>query len=158
MFCRLHICSRSAAAAQRKLAEELYLSRQMLQSVLDNIPELVFWKDRDNRYVACNRAFARDVSVIHPEVSAQGRMARSGLSQSKTTGLGISPEYWTRIFMPLKRLHGREIPGFGSHGGRIWVESELGVGSTFYFTLRKGREVPDEKGAVEQCPTALITK
>jgi light-regulated signal transduction histidine kinase (bacteriophytochrome) len=61
-------------------------------------------------------------------------------------GLGIPPKDRESIFQPLKRLHGRDIPGTGiglavcrkiveRHNGRIWVESEPGRGSTFYFSL-----------------------
>ncbi len=61
-------------------------------------------------------------------------------------GMGIDPRYFQRIFEPFKRLHGREYPGTGiglalcrriieAHGGQLWVESEVGVGSTFRFTL-----------------------
>jgi PAS domain S-box-containing protein len=61
-------------------------------------------------------------------------------------GVGIPPEHHERIFGVFKRLHGKEVPGTGiglaicrkiieSHGGSIWVESEVGAGATIKFTL-----------------------
>jgi signal transduction histidine kinase len=62
-------------------------------------------------------------------------------------GIGIAPEQSERVFQMFRRLHTREeYPGNGMglaiskkiverHGGKIWFESELGKGATFFFTV-----------------------
>jgi PAS domain S-box-containing protein len=83
----------------------------------------------------------------HPEIHvAAERRDDDWVFSIKDNGIGIAPEYHDRIFGVFKRLHGRDVPGTGiglaickriidHQGGRLWLESEVGGGSTFYFSF-----------------------
>jgi two-component system, LuxR family, sensor kinase FixL len=70
----------------------------------------------------------------------------------KDNGIGISEEFYEDIFRIFKRLNAEDDDKKGSgvgltfvrkiverHGGRIWIESALGAGATFYFTIGQGQ-------------------
>jgi light-regulated signal transduction histidine kinase (bacteriophytochrome) len=80
-------------------------------------------------------------------------------------GIGIEPRHHAAVFRLFKRLHPRDAYGGGSgagltivqkvaerHGGRVWLESAPGQGTTFYFTLGPDSAVP--AGAPAGAPAA----
>jgi light-regulated signal transduction histidine kinase (bacteriophytochrome) len=83
-----------------------------------------------------------------PRIHVDARQRdREWLFSVKDNGIGIEPQYAEKVFGIFKVLQSREkYPGSGMglaicrkivsrHEGRIWVESDLGKGATFYFTL-----------------------
>ena len=90
---------------------------------------------------------------VHISVNEQADTWTFGV---KDNGIGIDGEYFDRIFMVFQRLHSRtDYPGTGiglaickkvvdRHGGRLWIESGVGSGSTFWFTVPKKVEAVDD--------------
>ncbi len=87
----------------------------------------------------------RGAEPVRVHVSAENGET-GALFSVRDNGIGIDPQHFQQIFGVLKRLHGKDIPGTGiglalckkiveRGGGEIWVESELGRGSTFKFTI-----------------------
>ena len=85
-----------------------------------------------------------------PQISVSATVQEEEVTfRVRDNGIGIDPQYHRYIFGLFRRLHAQnQYPGTGmglaicervveQFGGRIWVESELGKGSCFCFTLRR---------------------
>jgi signal transduction histidine kinase len=85
---------------------------------------------------------------VPASVHVHARKSAAGWTFSvRDNGIGIEAEHLETVFAPFKRLHGvGEYPGTGlglaicqriaqRYGGRLWVESAYGHGSTFHFTI-----------------------
>jgi signal transduction histidine kinase len=110
-------------------------------------------KCRRNEFVQLfEHLIGNALKYVHPDVQPRisvsaGRQADGLVISVADNGIGIAPEYQSKIFNVFQRLHARaSYPGTGIglaicrkvvevHGGHIWVESQPGEGSTFRFTL-----------------------
>jgi signal transduction histidine kinase len=117
----------------------IYGDRQRLIEVLQNLI------DNAAKYMG-------DQITPQIEIGHHGKDGERGelIFYVKDNGMGIAPEYHERVFGLFNKLDAKtEGTGVGLalvkriievHGGRIWVESEAGKGSAFYFTLPKPSE------------------
>ena len=128
---------------------ELYIKENKATVSHNSLPELMADNTQlaqvfQNLIINGIKFHSEEAPKIH--ISSE-RKAKEWVFSVKDNGIGIDSQYSERIFEVFKRLHNKEeYPGTGiglsickkiieRHGGRIWVESELGKGSTFYFTL-----------------------
>jgi PAS domain S-box-containing protein len=114
------------------LADEVQL-RQLFQNLIGNALKF--------------RSAAPPQIVIRAELKDE-----DWLYSIQDNGIGIEMQYGDRVFQMFQRLHERgkyEGSGIGlaiakrildRHGGKIWLESQVGAGTTFFFTLRAPRE------------------
>src|SRR5205085_164204 len=105
------------------------LLRVVLYNLLDNAVK--FSKRSDVPVVAFGAVMQDEQSVFYV----------------RDNGVGFDPKYADRLFGPFQRLHAKEdFAGTGiglatcqrilrRHGGRIWVDANVGQGATFFFTI-----------------------
>lgn len=149
-----------------EMIEEIVLGRRSIsdqrsQTVKMTLPllELLIYADRDRLLEVLENLLSNAIKY-----TPVGGVIEVGAEEAvdevrfwvKDNGMGIAPENQAIIFEKFKQLRGEQggkIKGTGlglhitrrivkEHGGKIWVESEVGKGATFYFT------VPKRKGIV----------
>jgi len=121
------------------MADDMQLG-QLFQNLISNAIKFRS-EEHPSIHVSCERI---EESAIGNRQSA---MNKGWVFTFRDNGIGIDPKFTGRIFIIFQRLHKREeYPGTGiglavckkiveRHSGRIWVESDPGKGSTFYFTI-----------------------
>ena len=140
-------CEDAVAAALANLRKDIVLSGASIQ--YDPLPGVLVPLQPLTQLF--QNLLSNAIKYRRPDVQAKVRITsarRNDMWQVGVAdnGIGIPPEWFERIFQPLQRRHGMEIPGSGiglatckkivtRAGGTIWVESVVGEGSTFYFTL-----------------------
>ncbi|MCX6165146.1 MAG: ATP-binding protein, partial [Ignavibacteriae bacterium] len=109
---------------------DAYLLRILLENLFNNA-----WKftSKNEKTVIELRTFKKDTDIVY---------------FIKDNGTGFDMKYYNKLFGAFQRLHSKkEYPGTGiglatvqriihRHNGKIWAESEIGKGTTFYFTLK----------------------
>src|SRR5438034_905302 len=130
---RMRSCSSSPTSAHAPLPSSRADSSQIGQLLQNLVGNAIKFRGPD---------------APHVHVSAREQPA-DWLFSVQDDGIGIEPEYFDTIFGIFQRLHAREEyrgSGVGlaickriveRHRGRMWVESEPGKGSTFWFTIPK---------------------
>jgi PAS domain S-box-containing protein len=125
------------------------VTHDLLPTVIaEELPLVLVFKNLIGNALKYNQS----AETVRIHVSAR-KSAKVSIVSVRDNGIGIEPEHLGKIFAPFKRLHGSEYPGSGlglaicqrvveRYGGRIWVESIYGQGSTFHFTIpAEGGEV-----------------
>ncbi|WP_186292795.1 sensor histidine kinase [Mucilaginibacter corticis] len=134
------------------MVDEIKLTASTHPVVLGNCPFLEIAADRDKISSVISNLVSNAVKYSDKGKTVTVSCSFSPVSVTvsvKDEGMGIAPEDTDKIFdryYRVKTEHTQHIAGFGIglylsaqivqlHGGRIWVESETGKGSTFYFSL-----------------------
>jgi PAS domain S-box-containing protein len=141
------IAERAAQKARRK-----YDTHKIILDISDKIPDVDVDVVRIEQVLYNLVENAVKYSPAGSEVRISSRQDKEGLAIGvRDNGIGIAPEDQHKLFEPFARLQEDATSGIGlglvvckrlveAHGGRIWVESQPGKGSTFLFTIPANKE------------------
>ncbi len=136
----------------------------LIEEALRNlIANAVKYNDQENKWVEIGWLTSQEAAAQRSEANLIHWLERSPdtvVLYIKDNGIGIDQKHQEVIFQLFRRLHGRAKYGGGTgagltivkkilerHGGKIWVESSFGEGSTFYFTLNRFQGKVEEERA-----------
>jgi signal transduction histidine kinase len=125
------------------------IKQRQVQVTVGLLPEVM--ADRTSMEQSMNIILDNAILYLEPdrpgEIEITGeRNANEATFRIRDNGRGIAQEDMDKVFAPFRRAGKQDVPGEGMglayvqalirrHGGRIWCESELGVGTTFAFSL-----------------------
>jgi len=128
---------------------EYQIEQRRARVTIRPLPEMV--ADRTSMEQIMSNLLNNAVIYLEPkragEIEISGECnAEETLLRVRDNGRGIAPEDMDKVFAPFRRAGKQDVPGEGMglayvqtlvrrHGGRIWCESEAGIGTTFTFTI-----------------------
>ncbi|HKL40157.1 MAG TPA: PAS domain S-box protein, partial [Cryomorphaceae bacterium] len=142
----------NAVLAEFKLLRRKLIAEKSASIVSDNLPTLYTFKPSVTQVLHCliDNALKYSEKGVPPEIVIEAKENDAEWVFSvKDNGIGIDPQFFEKIFVIFQRLHNKdkyEGTGIGLSiakrhieflGGRITLESSVGEGSTFYFTIPK---------------------
>jgi chemotaxis family two-component system sensor kinase Cph1 len=137
----------SALVTNDELPTVMADEAQLVQLFQNLIGNAIKFRSEKPPYVHVSAQRIKDSEIPNPKSEVRNPKSESWVFSVRDNGIGIDPQYHERIFVIFQRLHKKEeYPGTGvglaickriveRHGGKIWVESGPGEGSTFYFTI-----------------------
>ncbi len=119
--------------------------------IIKELPEI--YADRGLLKIALSNLIANAIKftkkVENPEIEIGCEENEDYIIYVRDNGVGFNKNYSNKLFQPFQRLHDQtEYPGTGiglaivkrvasKHNGKVWAESELNMGATFYFSIPK---------------------
>jgi light-regulated signal transduction histidine kinase (bacteriophytochrome) len=136
----------------QNIIEELSQTEPKRKVTVNLAPDMIAYADRNLLHVALQNllgnAWKYTGKTVEPKIEMASQMQDGKLVYFiRDNGVGFDMTYSHKLFQPFQRLHrATEFAGTGiglatvqriirRHGGKVWAESKLGEGATFYFTL-----------------------